>query len=733
MANILRKVIYENFNGMKTLAENTQSDGGTTRFDIMSRFSGFDEDHSAVKNFDKLNMMLSPLYSTRNSKGQPLYWSVDDVTLNQNKPRGAFDRYFWSGAIEDTGTSAVFKSSTISAIETDGFAMIPSPYVDFTPGTQKFVHGNNEQDSLKLKIRFNDLPKNKFVPIFGYVYSHTGKASAATNSHGTIYKPRYAHSHQNMYAVGGEDSFGPNNAFAPKVLKYPKTANYPLASSANTTNLYEMGSNESIYQNDYQRNSILWFLYAHDGNGKGMIATCSGDAETNDPSASIYRPTNEHYGTNNGFLKFQAPHVLQNYLDEGNSLQDLWYKYNTGGESKEALSPADMRNAFSSVYYHYREDPYSWENWTSSQFQKNFPIGGYRFGNYKQIKYSGTNKWEGGASGWGLYGSLGWFPGPMNHSHLQLVAYGNVGDNADLKNYEEILINANTISKVNKSFNQFGINNLSSGKMNPCQIFYTGKMMGFTFKDIPGQMYWDKIRYEYEYGYANSDNRHKVSIEPMGYGPGALVLRPTALGEAEIDSFSISRYSSPAGEVFGGTTLLKDTFRSSKDNKYYFAKDGVLSYNPLNDVEQGIKNIEDPGNAWETADKMFDLDRNSRAELKKAGEENALYAPLNGSPVFNDTGNEAEYEVNEFTLNVSGVTLIDFKDHKIKCQIVDKTKSKILFETGTSENPDIITPVGKTVPLVDGSFIMYFTSDSDNVVTYADINDGYLKVWAEKL
>ena len=257
--------------------------------------------------------------------------------------------------------------------------------------------------------------------------------------------------------------------------------------------------------------------------------------------------------------------------------------------------------------------------------------------------------------------------------------------------------------------------------------------MGFTFKDIPGQMYWDKIRYEYEYGYVNNDNRQKVSIEPMGYGPGALVLRPTALGEAEIDSFSISRYSSPAGEVFGGTTLLKDTFRSSKDNKYYFAKDGVLSYNPLNDVEQGIKNIEDPGNAWETADKMFDLDRNSRAELKKAGEENALYAPLNGSPVFNDTGNEAEYEVNEFTLNVSGVTLIDFKDHKIKCQIVDKTKSKILFKTGTSENPDIITPVGKTVPLVDGSFIMYFTSDSDNVVTYADINDGYLKVWAEKL
>jgi hypothetical protein len=724
MENILKKVMYEDFNGLPSFADNIQNIGGTQKLDIMSRYSGFAQDHDAIKNFDKLNMLLSPLYATRNSSGQSLYWSADDITKNYNRARGAFDRYFWSGAIQQTGNSSVFKSTRINSISTDGYAMIPSPYADFAPGVHKTVNGNEEQDSIKVRLRFNNLPKNKFVPLFGYAYSHTGKSDDIENSHGVAYKPRYEHSHQNMY-------YGYQAPFQPKVLKYPKNANYQLAASADKTNLYEASTNESPYQGDYVRNSILWFLYAHDGNGNGMIATCAGDAETSDPTGSIYRPTNEHFGATNGFSKFKAPHVIQNYLDEGGSLRELWYHYNTGGAGKADYTAEDKRGAFNSVHYYSNENPHPFP----SRYPKAFPVQNYKIGSYPEIKFAGTNVHEGGLSGRAKWSSYGWYPGAINHSHLQLVSYGSVGSNADLKNFEDLYINVNTISSLGKGFDEFGIDSRStpSNHHAACQLMYTGKLMGFTFKDVPGQMYWDNIQWAYQYDYYHTKTYHrvKVSNEPMGYGPGALVLRPTVEGDAEIDSFSIAKYPSSPGEVFGGTTLLKDNVRSAKTNRYYFSSDGV-SYNPLGEVESGTKSPEDPTLAWDAPANMFDLDRTTASSLLMASSDNALYAPFNGSHVFTDIGNEENYILNEFSLNINGVTLIDYKDHKLRFVITDNTKNKVLFESGTTENPDVVSVSGKTVPMADGSFILYFSPTNPNV-TYKDVKDGFLKIWAEEL
>ena len=791
MATTYNRSNQDDFGGMLALAKNI--DGGTVA-KVMSRFGkDLGEDHSAVQNFDQINMDLTKLYSTKNAKHNSagadklsIHFAYDwDLSNNSNASRGSFDRYIWAGQFEEKGGTAgtVFTHSNINGINTDGMMMVPSPYMNFAEDTPKGWSEDNFE-SIRLKIKSNGgIPANTFVPLFGYVYTHSNNAQSFQNSAGTAYRS------QNWFTTktGGSDG----HRHIENGMVYD--ARIPNAISASQNNLYQWsninGRNDGSYaQNpewymqyhDYARNTILWFLYAHDDAGNGMIVTCAGEAPTsahiNDTlidSYYRYRPTNGHFGQNDGYLEFQQPHYLNDWLNEqGKTLAQLYSEWGDGGAGRNSFDINDPRRASSIVRPIYTHSHDMYDESIGGDYNNTQPHSSPAFTNIPNSVWSlqdyiynahsshtnkaahyynrSYNQWSGGGNGDPSKPSLKGF-GAVNRTPFQIVAYGPT-NNADLSTATEMLINVNTIGAPQGQESTFhhhlsvmgldssvshNVSNNSFSHGAARQMLYTAKILDFNFRDVPGQMFHDYYRFMQNSSYNNYQDTYQ--------GPKAIALRPTTVGDMQIESFSYSNYTNDDPlEIIGGNSLLKDYYRSSSSTSYLFGGGGH-SYDPIKDAKASpATKLTDPNAKWTDEENLINGDVASRAELSEAGHENALYIELNGlDGSITLPSADSNFDIASMGITIRGITLNGIDYHKLRFAIVNQVSTSgqiVYFETVTSaqlEQQDKLDigdiPIDNTSisPSADGAYHIQFQTTLADNHTYDLIKTAYLKIWAE--
>lgn len=763
MATTFNRATNEDFEGMIGLGRNLeQTVNPDDTVKIMSRMGHLGEDHAAVQNYDRLNMDLTKMYACRNAThldaggdSQQLYLAWDQrYTLNTNSDRGPFDRYAWAGqfqkkAANDGGT--VFTHSTIDGTSTDGMMLIPSPYANFTPGGHSYW-GDANFESIRLTIKSNragGIPKNKFVPLFGYTYSCAGAPQTITNSSGTAYRNNTVFTYKN--------GTGDVNGNTTTQNAYRLDGAIPNAISASTDNLDEWSNVASnAYQNwfDYARNTTVWFLYAHDDNGNGMIIMTAGEGATSEHFESSrldgynrYRPHNGHFGNKDGYLKFKQPYYLAEWFSQGKTLTDLNNEWGIGGDGREGFDDADFRKASSirHIYRHWRDMNDStiggYEN-SVRDGNPNISTHGHANAGYHYYFYN-KNQWSNGNIANGNLPNSSHF-GAFNYAPFQIVAFGNAGNNATLADSEEILINANTIGVAGKNYHRYlGIqsyndqNATSQARHGTArQILYTGKILSFNFRDVPGQMWNDYYRLYYSTAWYATQHTSK--------GPYALALRPTFEDEMQVEKISYANYTNDdAPEVIGGDTLLKDTYRSSSSTQFFFGGDGY-SYDPLQGAKSNPTDVVDNEDAWDNEANIIDQDLNSRAQLNAVGHANALHIKLSGTDA-TLTQPEGDFDITSMGITVRGITLSAIDYHKLRFAIVDSddiNNQTTFFETVTStqvEQQDRLDigdiPIGNTTisPVGDGAYHIQFQTTLSSNHSYADIKNAFLKIWAEKI
>lgn len=747
MSTIFNRATQDDFGGMFGIAPNIEN-GSQRRIECISRYSSFGEDHAAIQNCDQLNMYLTNMYATRNTKaltqgGIRYAWSPD-LSTNQNYAnRGAFDRYIWAGAFEERSTGNVFTHGVVDGIDTDGYMMIPSPYINLQGS--KYTDTRDNMDSIRLKFKSNlsgGIPANKFVPLFGYAIRHSTSYVSTQNSAGQLYEPFHNYSWRQN---NNNTSMTTNNLSA---NKYPAGHSIPSAISRDRNNLYDHSSQNYTwnsnppYQNDWQKNCIIWFMYAHDGNGNGMLCTCPGEsAEIATENVNTFyklRPSNGHYGNHNGLFQWVQPYwYTERLFQNSNTLQDIWNSVTAGGSWYEALNWSDShlsRANFRRIWTHavdrgdalsITQDSVNWDNKSTTGTDTRWANHiGRQFGD-------NCESWQ---------NSYSWNQG---YCPSQIISYGPTL-NPTLSSETEIFVNFNTLVGARDGQNEaiyhlshFGIsqdvpaNTSNDANHGPGHvIMMTGKILDFTFRDIPGIMYNDWWRF-----YHGHDDPTSMGI----YKPQrALVLRPTFESKTEISNFSISNFSNTySNELIGGSTeVIQNYYRSNNSTQYIFGLGG-LSFDPLSGAKSDAENnIEDPSQSWVDPEYLIDNNLETRTELIAAGESNAIYIKLSGVTL--PSGQQSsDYEINGFTLNIKGITLSGLEYHTLKLAIVDSTKENVLF-TSTNTNPEAKdidnVPINNLTvsPAGDAAYHLYFQSSTSEPHFYDDIVDSYLKIWAVK-
>ena len=157
MTTTFNRSTQEDFGGMFGIAPNITS-GSERKIKIMSRYSALGADHEAIQNCDQLNMHLTNMYATRNTNsltqgGTRYAWSFDYYNNQNYAHRGGFDRYIWAGEFIERPTGNVFTHSTINGVQTDGYMMIPSPYINLQGSSH--TDDRDNMDSIRLKIKSN--------------------------------------------------------------------------------------------------------------------------------------------------------------------------------------------------------------------------------------------------------------------------------------------------------------------------------------------------------------------------------------------------------------------------------------------------------------------------------------------------------------------------------------------------------------------------------------------------
>lgn len=749
MTTTFNRSTQDDFGGMFGIAPNITS-GANRRIECMSRYSSLGADHEAIQNVDQLNMHLTNMYATRNTNsltqgGVRYAWSFDYYENQNYSNRGGFDRYIWAGAFVEKPTGNVFTHTIINGVQTDGYMMIPSPYINLQGNSR--TDDRDNMDSIRLKIKSNlsgGIPANTFVPLFGYAIRHGYSWQARENSAGTLYEPQFTYRWKQNHRYT-ETSQSTQNSRV-----YPAGHSIPTAISYDRNNLYDFGSRvftfESTepYQNDWQKNCLIWFIYAHDGNGNGMLCTCPGEsAEAATGHVNTFyklRPSNAKLGDTNGFFQWVQPYWYTEQLFQGaNTLTDIWNSCSAGGDWYEALNWSNSqlsRTSFRRIWTHavdrgdafsITQDSVNWSNTSTGSVD-------HRWANHLGLQYgdrvgAGVRSWS-----WN-----------QSYCPSQIIAFGQT-TNPTLSSETEIFVNFNTLVgtyhttyEAQYHLSHFGENtNISANGTTDANhgigntISMTGKVLDFTFRDIPGMMYNDYWRYW-------SGNGVYDTLATIQKPQRALILRPTFEADMEVSDFSISNFSNtyPNQLIGGNTSYIKDYYRSNISSQYIFGLGG-FSYDPMKSAKANPNtNIEDPTSSWDNPEHLINNDLTLRADLNRAGVENALYIQLNGTDQFPLGESESDYEINGFTLNIRGVTLSALNYHSLRFAIVDGSKQNVLFTT-TEVNPEALNindiPINNLTqsPAGDASFHVYFQSSTAEGHYYSDISGGYLKIWAEE-
>lgn len=646
MAQSFTKVTQETFD-WSGLAQNITTNAGTETIQIMNRYSNLAETHQAIENFDAINMGLTPIYAMDDNAGKKISWNLDKDTLGGSN-RDPYDRYIWSGEVSTTGGDSSFRSSTIDGVDTDGFMYIPQPFQG-NPGNQYESSTYSEQGGISINLQYNNLAAHQWVPLFGLALGWGGTLQEWVGQNSSIWQHSYE-----MYG-----------------------ANYPWAAAGDDVNLYNRKSDDSKVSNPYSYfyYGLQYYMYCHDGNGNAMIATAAGEAATDNSAAYADFPTNEHYNSTNGYLKFAAPYLLRDWMTtQNNPLQSLWDEYSSALTHPQASKMAwvDKRT--------YMSTPDSGGGWADS-----------------------------------FAGSLG-----------ELVAYGPT-TNADLSSPTNIFIATNKIA--DSTYGRYGrfqagrLTNQAHADHRSTQLFTTGKIGDFTFTNVHGPA------------------RQYVRNGVASYGvPVGLILRPGVVGEGQINSASYGAFISdphPSGFFVPAGNSLEGSFAIGPDVEYIFPTEGS-SYDPIVAASSNsamltdssgvaMNTLADP--SWDDTDFLVDDVLSTKSTIKKSGADNALYIGLNSAPATMTASNTDP--ITDFVITVRGVTQVILGNYSIMAAITKSDRSEIVR---TSASEAITAPLkgsSSSNPGGGGQYTIHFQGADMSGYTYADIKDGFIKIWAE--
>jgi hypothetical protein len=117
--------------------------------------------------------------------------------------------------------------------------------------------------------------------------------------------------------------------------------------------------------------------------------------------------------------------------------------------------------------------------------------------------------------------------------------------------------------------------------------------------------------------------------------------------------------------------------------------------------------------------------------IKTAGASEALYITLNTAPAVMAL-NDAD-PVTDFVMTVRGVSQLIIGNYRIMAALTDSTKTEIIRTSATSAITAPLKGSSNSNPSGGGQYTVHFIGTDMPGTTYADIKDGFLKIWAEQV
>lgn len=788
--NIFQKRISETFD---TIMDSISPFSGSSQsVKVISKFSSVAESSQEVQNFLSINKYLTSKYGSYNSIAQKLYWNYDDVD--------GMDRYVWSGEFQKNNTEYKFTYTNIEGRDVDGYMMIPSPYAPFDESLNLTTHENPTTDSFTIKLKFNNLQPNTFVPLFGYALGDAGhivKHGENVYKNGNqwvnpaafkIYSRNTNQSNSSYYywtfgaynwdtktwdidyqghSYTGSGSYTLESEWVSGVKNYGLETfhNYPAALAHSENNVYGISTNDIFSNLPSVKNSITWFLYAHDGQGNGIVVTTAGETSEVNKYDDPFRPSNEWFGQYNGFLKYKQPTFLEDWFIQGKTISDLALEYSIMGEANTPESYKGQRiihvydifdsNSFDDqstfttnpreYYKKYSSISDSDVDYVYSSINKEFTKenagNGFSSNVFSQSYHETFNALVGNPNSNIQNFSLG----KTKCNVCQVVAFGQT-QNANLSQVSEIKISATRIGLDQKM--PIGIGMTDTATTNSAgQVMFDGEIADLRFDNIYGTLFYDSNQQSIGGSYSCwrrfsgwINCGYSISRDwRSGPGPGAIILRPTVEGQGEIhevhigskdnnDVVDLYSYNSTTEEGY----YLRDYY--TKTTAGFYVPEKLAYYNAIKDASTSPAIMEDPASNWKNKSLLFDATLGTKIECEEPGYEKPLIIPLSSA----NTSIADSIEVENIRIDVRNVQLFSLSQFKLRASILDQNKNIILTSGGNSpidlSSPDIIPlEFAESYPNQTDYFSIFFEKNPSAGVTYGDVKNGYLKLWVEQI
>lgn len=729
---------FSNYRLSETIVNND------TVFRIANPYSVYEESNDYIQNFIKINRKLSSYLAVQKDDGTTFYSNANQSLSNfstEVQNMGVFERYFWAGEIVN---NSYFRGSDHTELgrNSDGLMIIPTP-----------TYNPWGKSNIRIKLKYNNLPANTFVPICGYSFQDPYSETSLSNSYGDfvysnqLWQTSTAYNDDGTGIVSGLGDGDKQNGLYAQSHQYEPTIPLALNSSSQTSNLYGDHTSPQWYHGlrrhgPTNQNAMVYFLYAHDGNGNAMIVMTNGDYASADPTVMSNSPTNENYNLINaeGLPLFRQPHFFTSEFGAGSTLADLWNTYQPQSSFTDGRS---LMNYIATNVYTRANDyisSYQTHDASTNYYSKIFGIY------HKDTEYPSSSYFSGNGPPYMLPRLI--------HSDFQILAYGSTS-NADLQNLEEFILQVDhmaTTTSVGIDYGGFTTRSDGAGN-NGGQIFYSGKIGSLSFTHARGQ-YWMRNINVYQYHkyhtgyYVQTRTSRSDSVNYGAVIGGHLYLRPTFNEGGEIHNVIIADRENNGSDhilvgsnTYSGTTL---TFAPpSQDFLFPNFNSSTFLFDGLQNTKANTESIQDPGNAWVDEGEILISD-DQYAKLSNRGIDNAIYLPISNH-LGNLSGGLSNHQISLVSCAINGLVRKSFDTLKLKMEIVDSNNIP-LFKSGQnygnefdSKHIDVSlagSPLNQDIPPLsyksDG-IRFEFKLDTLSPITLDQLDGAMLKIWLEDL
>lgn len=756
MTQTIQRVIYEDFNGVRTFADDRSTTGSTEIANMISPFAlsaDFGSTHGAINNWYNINTNVTPTYASINTGDDTIKIglsrdSVFRVTGGSDINRAPLSRHYWSGSIK-TNTSAASSCFTYSDFgggkTSDGFLHVLEPAHNDSNSHTRISGVNMNQAGVTAELQFDNLPAFTWVPLIGC----TNRKLARPESQGYSQEAYYSVDYPDQTIYWQRDGDSTDTYWLSADGRITDTTSnrrwlneaimggwhVPGGISDSTANHY--GLNWTDCENPHWSWNTWYLIYCHDGNGNGMLATCPGMIGKDELSVlgksggmnDGFMASNGAHGVSghDGMIRWTAPTTLTNWLTAD---------ANDGGAATTRLSR--LWDAYSGA--NATRNRNIWKLGLDESDSDVISKRGQANTSYRTINLYNIGRWLTGANNIGLDQTTLIYNFARNiYMDGLLVAYGSMGANADLSTPINLYVNRfmNSTSTGDGYGREWvdssGLPDTYSGTIRPGvrhQQFFTGKFGSLNFTNVPG---WVNAMFE-DSTSAGHDN------DGLDLIPG-WVFQPTVSGAGRVNRFAIASYD-PVNKgttgKFGSSGWGYNTTTSAYYNVPYSDEEFLFpqlsnqraSFDPAEGASSNSSRFEHVAGAWNNVTSLLDDDDTTATKCLSSGETNALYVKL--TQPSNMTGITASSTINTFTMQIQGITVPAISNNKLRVALTDSSKTTVLSSTDAQsvDFGGLTTGTGTTFP-AQGSYLISMSPASTSSVAYSAVSAGYMKLWLE--